>query len=87
MPARFEAGTPPIAQAVGLGVACDYLLKLTMERVEAYEQELSTYLWEALSHVKGLKLYGPPPSMGPRAALVAFNDEPLSESLKASVIT
>ena len=74
VPARFEAGTPPIAQAVGLGVACDYLLRLGMDRVEAYEQELSKYLWESLSRVDGIKLYGPPPSMGPRAALVAFND-------------
>lgn len=75
VPARFEAGTPPIAQAVGLGVACDYLLRLGMDRVEAYEQELAKYLWESLSRVPGLKLYGPPPSKGPRAALVAFNDE------------
>ncbi|CAE7550458.1 SLC12A5 [Symbiodinium pilosum] len=73
VPARFEAGTPPIAQAVGLGVACDYLLELGMDKVEAYEQSLARYLWESLSAVPGLRLYGPPASAG-RAALVAFND-------------
>ncbi|CAE7477280.1 csd [Symbiodinium natans] len=74
VPARFEAGTPPIAQAVGLGVACDYLLELGMDQVEAHEQSLAKYLWESLAAIPGLRLYGPPASAGPRAALVAFND-------------
>lgn len=74
VPARFEAGTPPIAQAVGLGAACDYLLGIGMERVAAYERELASHLWGALAAVDGLRLYGPPPGRAPRAALVAFND-------------
>jgi len=74
VPARFEAGTPPIAQAVGLGAACDYMLRLGMDRIEAYERELSEYLWQAMSRVPGLRLYGPPRD---RCALVAFNDQDL----------
>lgn len=44
-PSRFEAGTPAIAEAIGLGAACDYLSGLGMERVHAYEKELGTYLY------------------------------------------
>jgi len=73
VPARFEAGTPPIAQAVGLGAACEYLMKLGMERIEAYEQQLARHLWDALANIEGLTLYGPPPERG-RVALLAFND-------------
>mmetsp|Transcript_64652 Transcript_64652/g.192631 ORF Transcript_64652/g.192631 Transcript_64652/m.192631 type:complete len:572 (+) Transcript_64652:79-1794(+) len=75
VPARFEAGTPPIAQAVGLGAACEYLLRVGMDRIAAYEHQLSERLWEAVASVDGLRLYGPPPRQGgKRAALVAFND-------------
>ena len=45
-PSRFEAGTPAIAEAIGLGAACDYLSGLGMQRVHAYEQELGGYLYE-----------------------------------------
>ena len=43
---RFEAGTPAIAEAIGLGAACEYLTSLGMENVAAYEQQLGTYLYE-----------------------------------------
>jgi len=73
-PGRFEAGTPAITQAIGLGAACDYLSDLGMERVEAYERELGQRLYEKLSAIDGLRIYGPPPSVkGGRAALCAFN--------------
>lgn len=45
-PSRFEAGTPAIAEAIGLGAACDYLRGLGMERVAAHERELGGYLYE-----------------------------------------
>jgi len=73
IPARFEAGTPPIAQAIGMGAACEYLMSIGMERIEAYERHLANYLWQALSEIEDLQLYGPPPSRG-RAALLSFND-------------
>lgn len=44
-PSRFEAGTPAIAEAIGLGAACDYLSGLGMEAVAAHERELGAYLY------------------------------------------
>jgi len=74
-PGRFEAGTPAIAEAIGLGAAVDYLSGLGMDRVHAYEDAAGAYLWERLSAVKGVSLYGPPPrkSTRGRASLASFN--------------
>ena len=71
VPHKFEAGTPPIAQAVGLGAAIDYLTEVGLEAVERHEAELTAYAWGRLSEVPGLTLYGPPPER--RAGLVSFN--------------
>jgi len=57
-PHRFEAGTPHIAGAVGLGAAIDYLTALGMERIAAYEQELMAYGTERLSAFPGLRMIG-----------------------------
>jgi len=51
-PARFEAGTPAITQAIGLGAACDYLTALGMDNVMAYEHELGEYLYHQLQAVR-----------------------------------
>ncbi len=75
-PGRFEAGTPAITQAIGLGAACDYLSALGMQNVHEYENSLATYLHARLSTVPGIRVYGPDPaapSSPPRAALCAFN--------------
>lgn len=45
-PSRFEAGTPGIAEAIGLGVACDYLTDIGMENIHRYEEELGGYLYQ-----------------------------------------
>ncbi len=58
VPARFEAGTPHIAGAVGLGAALDYLSELGMENVAAYEQELLGYATEALLEIPQVRLIG-----------------------------
>jgi len=58
-PARFEAGTQPIAEAVGLGAAVDYLSGLGMESVAAHEQQITAYALDRLSDVHGLKILGP----------------------------
>jgi cysteine desulfurase/selenocysteine lyase len=72
IPARFEAGTPMIGEAIALGAAVDYLSQLGMEAVAAHEHTLAHYLLERLSEVPGLTWYGPP--MGPdRAAIAAFS--------------
>jgi cysteine desulfurase / selenocysteine lyase len=71
-PARLEAGTPAVAEAVGLGAACDYLRALGMERLRAHERELTALALERLAGVKGLTLYGPA-SPDARGGVVSFN--------------
>jgi cysteine desulfurase / selenocysteine lyase len=60
LPYKFEAGTPPIAEAVGLAAAVDYLDALGMERVRTHEQALTAYMLERLAEVPGLRVVGPP---------------------------
>src|SRR5271169_2064947 len=60
LPFKFEAGTPPIAEAVGLGAAVDYLDALGMENVRAHELALTAYMLERLAEVPGLRVVGPP---------------------------
>ena len=75
-PLRFEAGTPAICEAIGMGAACEYLTDLGMDAVHAYENEIGTYLYEQLAAVNGVRIYGPPPSSNRgRASLAAFNVE------------
>ena len=59
LPWKFEAGTPAIAEAIGLGAAVDYLKALGMEHVLRHEQELTRYAMEQLQAVAGLTIYGP----------------------------
>jgi len=58
-PARFEAGTPPITEAIGLGAAVDYLNALGMEAVHQHEQDITAYALKTLSDVPGVRLFGP----------------------------
>ena len=58
-PHRFEAGTPPIAQAVGLGAAVDYLTGLGMASIAAHEQAITAYALERLQAIEGLRILGP----------------------------
>ena len=58
-PSRFEAGTPPIAQAVGLGAAVDYLSALGMHKVAEHEREITAYALHRLQEVGGLTVVGP----------------------------
>lgn len=58
-PARFEAGTPPIAQAVGLGAAVDYLSGIGMDKIAAHEHAIVSYALEGLKTVPGLTILGP----------------------------
>lgn len=75
-PSRFEAGTPAIGEAIGLGAAIDYLSGIGMPKIHDYEIELSNYLYEKLRSVAGIKIYGPVPSQTlKRAALCSFNIE------------
>ncbi|MGQ0625233.1 MAG: cysteine desulfurase [Sporichthyaceae bacterium] len=58
-PHRFEAGTPPIAQAVGLGVALDYLSSIGMDAIAAHEHAITGYALQALQTVPGVRILGP----------------------------
>jgi cysteine desulfurase/selenocysteine lyase len=73
IPHKFEAGTSPIAEAVGLGAAIDYLNDVGIEAIEAHEQELAAVALERLGEIPGLVLYGPPADR--RAGIVSFNVE------------
>jgi len=59
IPWRFEAGTPNVAEAIGLGAAVDYLSGLGMERVRAFEQQLAGYAIGRLAELPGLEIFGP----------------------------
>ncbi|XVF04878.1 hypothetical protein REPUB_Repub05bG0122900 [Reevesia pubescens] len=75
-PSRFEAGTPAIGEAIGLGAAIDYLSGIGMRKIHDYEMELANYLYEKLCSVPNIRIYGPKPSDNVhRAALCSFNVE------------
>lgn len=70
-PARFEAGTPDIAGVIGLGAAIDYLNDIGIANIEAHCHDLTTYAYEQMATLPGIRLLGPPlPAR--RASLVAF---------------
>ncbi len=70
LPWKFEAGTPAIAESIGLGAAVDYLSALGMKEVHRLEQEITSYAMEQLSTVPGLTIYGPPADQ--RGGVVSF---------------
>ncbi|WP_425531999.1 aminotransferase class V-fold PLP-dependent enzyme [Ancylobacter koreensis] len=69
-PHRFEAGTPPIVQAIGLGEALAYMESLGRERIAAHEASLGTYARERLSRINSVQIYGDAPGKG---AIFAFD--------------
>ncbi|OHX06706.1 cysteine desulfurase [Micromonospora sp. WMMB235] len=70
-PARFEAGTPPIAEAVALGAAVDYLTAIGMPAVQWHEKELTAYALDALATVPDLRIFGPTVPVG-RGGTISF---------------
>jgi cysteine desulfurase/selenocysteine lyase len=74
LPHKFEAGTPAIGEAIGMGAALDYLQALGMERIHAWEQQLTRQLFTRLQAIDGVHILGPTPDQQPhRAALAAFH--------------
>jgi len=71
-PLRFEAGTPAIAQSIGLGEACKYLERLTMDYVESRDKILTRRLVEGLSKIENVTIYGPS-DLKDRLGIVSFN--------------
>lgn len=79
LPNRFEAGTPDIAGAIGLGAAIDYINAIGFDRIAAYEQDLLEYATEQMQRVPGLRIIGTAPH---KAAVVSFVlESPLIASL------
>jgi cysteine desulfurase/selenocysteine lyase len=78
LPHKFEAGTPAIGEAIGMGAAIDYLQTLGIERIHAWEQELTRQLFQRLQAIEGVRILGPTPEQQPhRGALAAFSVEGL----------
>jgi cysteine desulfurase/selenocysteine lyase len=71
-PHRFEAGTPPIVQAIGLAAALDYVEGIGRARIRAHEDSLRAYAHERLGAINSLRIYGQAPGKGP---IVSFNME------------
>ncbi len=69
IPGKFEAGTPPIAEAIGLGAAIDYLNALGLDRIAAHERELLEYATKELSQIEGLRIIGTAPD---KASVLSF---------------
>jgi cysteine desulfurase / selenocysteine lyase len=74
VPAKFEAGTPAIAESAGLGAAADFMTALGMDAVRAHERELTAYALERVSTMPGVTVYGPADA-AERGALVSFTVE------------
>jgi cysteine desulfurase/selenocysteine lyase len=73
LPHKFEAGTAPMAEAVGLGAAIDYLTGVGIEAIEQHEHELAAYALDRLAELPWVTAYGPPADR--RAGIVSFNVE------------
>lgn len=71
LPAKFEAGTPSVADAVGLGAACEYLTGIGMQAIQDHERELTRYAYQQLVELPDITIYGPP--VEHRAGVLAFN--------------
>ncbi|MBU6343062.1 MAG: cysteine desulfurase, partial [Bacteroidetes bacterium] len=83
VPAKFEAGTPSIADAIGLGAAIDYVRKIGLENIHRYETELMEYMVDALSDIRGLHIIGNPTH---RAGALSFVMEKIPTSTMGQLL-
>jgi len=73
LPHKFEAGTPAIAEAIGLAEAIRYINNIGLDNIQEYEKEITQYLFEQLNQIEDLKIIGPSPKIDPnRASLATF---------------
>ena len=84
LPWKFEAGTPAIAEAIGLGVAVDYLTELGMAAVQQHEREMTSYALEQLRAISDLKIYGPDASQ--RGGVISFTLDDIHPHDLASIV-
>jgi cysteine desulfurase/selenocysteine lyase len=73
LPYKFEAGTPSIAEGIGLGIAVDYLTEIGMDKIHQYEHQMTQYVLERLDEVAGVTVYGP--AADEKGAVAAFTVE------------
>ncbi|AVQ34448.1 cysteine desulfurase [Staphylococcus muscae] len=71
LPTKFEAGTPLIAQAIGLKAAVEYIEAIGFDAIHAHEQALTQYAYEQMSQIEGIDIYGP--AVDKRAGVITFN--------------
>ncbi len=71
LPHKFEAGTPPIVEAIGLGAAIDYLNEVGLESIEDHEVEITEYALGRLGEIFGLTIFGPP--LERRGGIISFD--------------
>lgn len=71
LPTKFEAGTPLIAQAIGLQAAIEYIESIGFDAIHDHEHALTTYAYEQMSQIEGIDIYGP--SKDKRAGIITFN--------------
>ena len=82
-PHRFEAGTPPIVEAIGLGAALNYMMQVGRDNIARYEAELGRYAQERLQAIEGLTIHGDAPGKG---AIVSFTVDGLHPHDVATII-
>jgi len=71
-PMKFEAGTPAVAEAIGLGAAVDYLREVQLENVEVHERRLMKRMYQGLADIPSVEVYGPK-RLEQRTGIVSFN--------------
>ncbi|MDZ4656916.1 MAG: cysteine desulfurase [Bythopirellula sp.] len=84
LPAKFEAGTPPIAPAIAMSAAIEYLENIGLDAIHRHEQVLTQYAYDRLSQVEGLRILGPKPEF--RAGLISFAFEKIHAHEFAQVL-
>lgn len=85
LPYKFEAGTPPIAEAIGLGAAVDYLQKIGMENVRKHEQRLTGYALDRFKEIKNCRVFGPKDSKR-KVGVIAFDIKGIHPHDVASIL-
>lgn len=86
LPDREEAGTPNIVGAITLGAVLDILIKIGMDNIRLKEMKLIDLVWEKLSAIEGVNLYGPAPSVVPRTGTIPFNIQGFDHGLTAAAL-
>lgn len=86
LPHKFEAGTPSIADAIAFGAAVDYLSQIGMDKIYAYEAELTKYLVKQLQQIQSIRIYGPQPENAAvgKVAVIIFTVEGIPASYLSS---